>query len=144
MLPTDLTSGRLYVRPPGTLTIKSIAAETSAAVNATLELRPLTKLDAAAAAGSGFVTYAVAASGYGRVRVRILLSDGSVATVHYFVLPPLAQQVIRMCACICIRVCTVLPPLTSPLRCRSYACVHVYAYVYAYAYVQCSPHSPSR
>jgi len=58
-------------------------------VNATLTFTqlPLTHQ------GSESITYAVVASGYGSVRARAIFSDGSSATVHYFVLPPLSQQV---------------------------------------------------
>eukprot|EP00325_Prymnesiales_sp_UTEX-LB-985_P031060 CAMPEP_0174740054 /NCGR_PEP_ID=MMETSP1094-20130205/72619_1 /TAXON_ID=156173 /ORGANISM="Chrysochromulina brevifilum, Strain UTEX LB 985" /LENGTH=739 /DNA_ID=CAMNT_0015943689 /DNA_START=33 /DNA_END=2252 /DNA_ORIENTATION=- len=93
VVPTDLTSARLFIKPPTTLTLVSITAETSAATNATLTFTRLPSTGSGSTGDSVFDTYAVTASGYGSVRARAIFSDGSTATVHYFVLPPLSQQV---------------------------------------------------
>jgi hypothetical protein len=109
VLPTDAKSARLLVKPPPGRAVVSVAADKAKAPSTatlafsrrhTVARKVTTAKDrssrtASSTGGSedSFDTYGVAAGGYGRVRVLITFSDGTSAACHYFVVPPLRQQV---------------------------------------------------
>ena len=95
VLPSDLASASLFVKPPPGAAVVAATPVVSSAVNATLAIRKAEPAAAATAKASGFEAFSVVASGYGRVRVNITFDDGTSTSVHYHALPPLRQQVNR-------------------------------------------------
>ena len=87
---TDMAKPMIYVLPPNGLKVKSIKAEVPAGGNATIAFTPSSS---SSTADGKYLSYALKPTGYGRVRVRITFSDSSSTTAHYYVLPPLSQQV---------------------------------------------------
>lgn len=102
-LPVGLESARLYVRPPAGTHVRSVAAEPTAGVSASLAFRALAPGGGEAVSGGGgppstahdeaYAAFQVVAKGFGRLRARVTFSDGTSVSVHYFLLPPLAEQV---------------------------------------------------
>jgi hypothetical protein len=99
VLSSDLNSARLFIKPPKGASVTGVTGVNNPAVEASLQFSKQQNdegeehVQAARAHASGFESYAVTASGYGRVRVNINFSDSTSMTAHYYVLPPLAQQV---------------------------------------------------
>ena len=92
VLPTNLKSAALLVKPPAGSKVVSVRADDPpAGVSASLVFERTSdhELDAP----SQFVRFRVAAGGYGRLRVRIAFSDGTTAVAHYFVVPAFDAQV---------------------------------------------------
>ncbi|KAL3907315.1 MAG: hypothetical protein SGPRY_010212 [Prymnesium sp.] len=85
VIPTDLSSGRLLVKPPpAASTISLVAEHVDATANLSFSRLPSTP--------GGFDSFGLTASGRGRVRARLTFSDRTSATVHYMLLPPRGQQ----------------------------------------------------
>ena len=87
VIPSDLKSAKLLVKPPAGVTVASVASESlEKGASLSFSSQPATT-------PGGFSAFAVVGSGRGRVRARITFSDGTSTTAHYNVLPPLTQQV---------------------------------------------------
>ncbi|KAK3287799.1 hypothetical protein CYMTET_4709 [Cymbomonas tetramitiformis] len=89
VLSTDMQSAQLFVQPPRGATTEAAAFEQ---VDAGAKLA----LTRTSPTPGGFDAFTVAASGRGRARVRVSFSDGTSAIAHYYVLPPLSQQVAKL------------------------------------------------
>ena len=91
VVPTDLTTASLMIQPPAGISVTSAAADPPVApYTAVIQLE---KKVSAPTDADGFVSFKLSATGYGRVRVTIGLSDGTNAVAHYFIVPPLSKQV---------------------------------------------------